>query len=102
MTSKTRQDWNIGATVKVGFLTLVVKSKLPNSEHLLTNVAGTKLYHQTPYNGVLSVDLLEARELLAASAWAAKTEAERLIERARIDAAAVVAINDMLFSAVAA
>lgn len=102
MRTKTRQDWNVGSTVKVGFMTLVVKAKLANSEHLLTNAAGTKLYHQTPYNGVQSLDLLEARELLAANSWSAKLEADRLIERARIDAAAVVAINDMLFGAAAA
>jgi len=102
MRTKTRQDWAVGSTVKVGFMTLVVKARLTNSEHLLANAAGDKLYHQTPYSGVLSVSVLEARELLAAASWDAKVQAERLIAESRASAAAVVAINDMLFAAVAA
>lgn len=100
--TKSKQDWNVGSTVKVGFLTLVVKAQLANSEHVLANVAGTKLYHQTPYNGVQAVSLLEARELLAAAAWSAKQLADRMIEKARSDSAAVAAINDLLFPVCAA
>ncbi|CAJ0698684.1 hypothetical protein [Ralstonia holmesii] len=94
MISKTKQDWQVGATVKVGFLTLVVKAAVPTpgdfqpDAYILTNTAGSQLYMFVPHNGVRKIDVAEARELLA--------EAEQ--QAARIAAAAIkkaAAANDI-------
>ena len=85
MITKTKQNWQVGATVKVGFLTLVVKAAVATpgdfqpDAYILANQAGTQLYKFVPHNGVQKIDVSEARELLA--------EAER--HAARIAAAAI-------------
>ncbi|MCK4121365.1 hypothetical protein HFK83_03135 [Ralstonia pseudosolanacearum] len=85
MITKTKQNWQVGATVKVGFLTLVVKAAVATpgdfqpDAYILVNLAGTQLYKFVPHNGVQKIDVSEARELLA--------EAER--HAARVAAAAI-------------
>jgi hypothetical protein len=85
MINKTKQDWQVGATVKVGFLTLVVRAAVATpgdsqpDAYILSNQTGTQLYKFVPHNGVQKIDVSEARELLA--------EAER--HAARLAAAAI-------------
>ena len=85
MITKTKQNWQVGATVKVGFLTLIVKAAVATpgdfqpDAYILANQAGTQLYKFVPHNGVQKIDVSEARELLA--------EAER--HAARVAAATI-------------
>ena len=57
----SKQNWNIGSTVKIGFLELriiCVKSivdGLPDN-YELENLKGDKLYEFTPYNGLVKID----------------------------------------------
>jgi len=67
MITKTRQNWTAGQTVKVGFLSLVVKAAiatpgdyLPDA-YILANLAGTQLYHFIPHNGLEKIDASEVR-----------------------------------------
>ncbi len=81
----SRQDYSVGSTVRVGFMTLVVKASLPRGEYILANGAGTQLYHQVPYNGAASITPAEAAALLAArdaEAVSAKVKASRVDARA--------------------
>lgn len=73
MITKTRQNWTAGQTVKVGFLSLVVKAAiatpgdyLPDA-YILANLAGTQLYRFIPHNGLEKIDASEAREMLASA-----------------------------------
>jgi hypothetical protein len=83
--NRTKQDWTIGQAVKVGFLTLIVKAAvatpgdyLPDA-YILTNVTGTKLYKFVPHNGLQSITVDEARELMAiAEAHAARVAAQAI------------------------
>jgi hypothetical protein len=58
MINKTKQDWNIGSTVKVGFLTLIVKEveltpgDYKPDAYILSNVAGSQMYRFVPHNGL--------------------------------------------------
>ncbi len=58
MVSNSKQDWSVGATVKVGFLTLIVKAAVATQgdfapdAYILVNKAGTQLYKFAPYNGI--------------------------------------------------
>jgi hypothetical protein len=64
------QQFNINETVKVGFLSLIVKSKVKTKiEHgyILVNLKGTKLYFFTPYGGVKSISVDDAKELIEAT-----------------------------------
>jgi hypothetical protein len=85
MVSNSKQNWTVGNTVKVGFLVLVVKAAiatpgdyLPDA-YILTNVTGTKLYKFVPHNGLQSITVADARELMAiAEAHAARVAAQAI------------------------
>lgn len=86
MIQNSTQHWKIGATVRVGFLSLVVKATirtpgdwLPDS-YILTNQAGTKLYNFIPHNGLHSLTIEEAQDLLEANSAVAEREAEALAQ----------------------
>ncbi len=107
MITKTRQAWTAGQTVKVGFLTLVVKAAiatpgdfLPDA-YVLTNLAGTKLYKFIPHNGLQSIGVNEAQALISAHEEAAYRATQRAVAKAANDAKAAAAISS-LFPAVAA
>jgi len=61
MITKTKQNWNIGCVVKVGFLTLKVtgieqvKDNLPDI-YKLESLDGTKSYEFIPHNGLTRID----------------------------------------------
>lgn len=58
MIKKTKQDWQVGATVKVGFLALVVMASVATpgdykpDAYVLANAAGDKFYVFVPHNGL--------------------------------------------------
>jgi hypothetical protein len=104
---KTKQIWEAGQAVKVGFMSLVVKAAIATpgdyrpDAYLLTNKAGTQLYKFVPHHGLEKVSLVEARELLADSRLNAQRIAAEATAKARSDANAIAAINDLLFAEVA-
>lgn len=61
MITKTKQNWNIGQTVKVGFMTLkvlsvkAVKDNLPDI-YTLENPKNGKKYEFVPHNGLNAID----------------------------------------------
>lgn len=68
MITKSKQSWEIGQTVKVGFLSLIVVEKIATpgdwkpDAYALKNSAGDKWYRFVPHNGLTRVaDLEEAR-----------------------------------------
>jgi hypothetical protein len=104
MITKTKQNWTIGQTVKIGFMSLVVKAAvatpgdyLPDA-YILTNAAGTQLYKFVPHNGVQKIDAVEARELIVNSMLRAERIAAAAIAKAKQDAAAIAEINDLIFA----
>ena len=103
MITKTRQAWTAGSTVKVGFLNLVVKAAiatpgdyLPDA-YILANQAGTQLYKFVPHSGVQKISAVEAQGLLAEQEEAAARATYLAMQKAKRDADAIVAINDLLF-----
>lgn len=84
MITKTAQNWTVGNTVKVGFLSLVVKAAVATPDdylpdaYILANLKGTQLYKFVPHNGLEKISADEAREMLAV----AKRHAEKLAEKA--------------------
>lgn len=58
MIRNTKQSWNIGATVKVGFLSLIVHAAIATpgdyapDAYVLSNTAGTAWYRFVPHNGL--------------------------------------------------
>ncbi len=62
MISNTRQAWEVGNAVKVGFLTLIVAAKIPTpgdylpDAYVLTNAGATKFYRFVPHNGLTRCD----------------------------------------------
>ena len=59
--NNSKQNWNNGSTVKIGFLELRiigVKSIVDGLPDIyeLENLKGDKLYEFTPYNGLVKID----------------------------------------------
>lgn len=58
MITNTAQAWEVGETVKVGFLTLRITAKEPTpgdympDAYLLTDKTGVKKYRFVPHNGL--------------------------------------------------
>jgi len=73
MITNSKQNWTIGSTVKVGFMTLTVRAAVPTPKdyapdaYILSNAAGTQLYSFVPHNGVTKISVEEAREMIAAA-----------------------------------
>lgn len=88
MINRTKQSWEVGATVKVGFLSLVVKAAIPTpgdsmpDAYILANKAGTQLYKFVPHNGVEKIDAQEARMLMATAIRHANQLAADVIAKA--------------------
>lgn len=102
MINRSKQNWTVGSTVKVGFLSLMVKAAvatpgdyLPDA-YILANAAGTQLYKFVPHNGLEKITVDEARELMAA----AERHAARVAAAAIAKAASTRAI-DALFEVAA-
>lgn len=67
MINRSKQCWEVGETVKVGFMTLRVLAKVPTpgdflpDQYALTNADGSRFYRFVPHNGCERVtDLAEA------------------------------------------
>lgn len=67
MVKNSKQNWTVGASVKVGFLTLTVVEAIPTpgdwmpDAYVLTNAKGT-FYRFVPHNGLVRCSsLAEAR-----------------------------------------
>lgn len=80
MITNSKQNWNVGCTVRVGFHTLIVKAAIETpgdyapDAYILTNMAGTQLYKFVPHNGLQKIDAAEVTAML---------ETQKLIEFAR-------------------
>lgn len=88
MITKTKQNWTTGQIVKVGFLSLIVKSAvatpgdfLPDA-YILTNQAGTQLYKFVPHNGLEKIDVSDAKEIMATAERHAANLADKAIAKA--------------------
>jgi hypothetical protein len=96
MITKTKQAWLPGNSVRVGFLTLVVRAAVATpgdgmpDAYILSNATGTQLYKFVPHNGLEKIGTDEARILVAnarhAEAARAATAAAQLIAACRTSA----------------
>jgi len=70
MIRNSKQNWAVGSTVKVGFMTLIVKAAIATpgdyapDAYIMANQAGTQLYSFVPHNGIVKITPDEAREML--------------------------------------
>jgi hypothetical protein len=99
MINKSKQDWSVGATVKVGFLTLEVKAAVPTpgdyapDAYILVNKAQTQLYSFVPHNGITKISVSEAQEMISeAQAYAARVAAQVIAKAANTRAISALSI----------
>ena len=71
MIRNSKQQWEVGQTVRVGFVSVVVKAKcftpgdgLPDL-YICANAGGDKLYAFIPHNGLTRITVDEARDAIA-------------------------------------
>ena len=97
MIRNSKQQWEVGQTVRAGFLSLVVRAKVATpgdgmpDAYLLTNAAGDRLYCFQPHCGCRGIDATEARELMAiAERHAARVASQAIARAQRVDAFAAM------------
>ncbi|WP_234382784.1 hypothetical protein [Variovorax sp. PMC12] len=102
---KAKQDWSVGATVKVGFLSLTVIAKVPTpgdfrpDAYVLANAAKGTFYEFVPHNGLTKIEAYEARELIAEGQRIAAQQAAAAIAKASAAASRTAVIAQMLEAA---
>jgi hypothetical protein len=90
MIRNSTQKWEVGQTVRVGFLSLVVRAKVATpgdgmpDAYLLTNAAGDRLYCFQPHCGCRAIDVNEARELMDTAQRHAARAATQALARAQL------------------
>lgn len=95
MNRNSKQDWTVGQTVRVGFLSLVVVAGLEAmgdgnpGAYILTN--GTKLYSFVPHNGLSKITdeqavemCEESKRITAARAARAQAQVSRVMTNAAV------------------
>lgn len=96
MIRNSKQQWEVGNSVRAGFVTVTIKAKcftpgdgLPDL-YICTNAAGDKLYAFIPHNGLTRIDAEEALEAIEVHRRHTESLARDAIARAqgaaRIDA----------------
>lgn len=96
MITNTRQNWIAGHTVKVGFMTLIVKVAISTpgdyapDAYILSNQAGTQLYKFVPHKGLEQIEAHEVKALLewqkACENMKASHQAEMAVRASEINA----------------
>jgi hypothetical protein len=100
MVTKSKQAWEVGQTVKVGFLSdLVVMAKVatpgdqaPDAYILRRNV---QLYKFVPHFGLEKISVDEARDLMAQAKAYAERCAAAALTKASNDARKIAEINSL-------
>lgn len=89
MITNSKQQWEVGQTVRAGFVSAVIKAKcftpgdgLPDL-YVCTNVSGDKLYSFVPYHGLTRITADEAQAAMDVHRRHAERIANGAIERAR-------------------
>lgn len=103
MISKSKQNWTVGAMVKVGFVSglLVVaavqtpRDYAPDAYVLSRN---GQFYSFVPHSGLAKIDLTEAREMIAVGKAQAERAAAQAIAKAAESARHAAALNDLMFA----
>lgn len=105
MQTKAKQDWSVGATVKVGFLSLTVVAKVPTpgdfkpDAYVLASATKGTFYEFVPHNGLNKIEAHEARELVAEGRRVAEQQAAAVITRASASAAHAAEVTNLMAAA---
>lgn len=102
MIQNSKQRWQPGQQVRVGFMTLTVRAAVATpgdyapDAYILANSVGTQLYRFVPHRGVEKISVIEAQAMLAEQEEAATHATNRALAKAQADARAIAAINHLL------
>ena len=99
MIKHSKQVWQVGSTVKVGFLSLVVRAWVPTpgdskpDAYVLTNQQGTKLYKFVPHFGLEAIDADQAKAMVAEARSFVADSVNGTLAKAAADAVKAEQIN---------
>lgn len=86
MINRSKQDWAVGKTVKVGFLSLTVVAVVATPGDFKPDAyvlaSKTAFYEFVPHNGLNKIEAHEARELIAEGKRIAAQQAADVIAKA--------------------
>ena len=99
MITKSKQDWTVGQTVKVGFLAnlqvvavIATPGDFAPDAYILSR--NEQFYSFVPHNGLSKIDEYEVRQLIAKSKARAEKLAAAAIEKASKSAAHAALISE--------
>ena len=100
MINNTKQNWTVGNTVKVGFLTLTVVAAIATpgdfkpDAYILTSPK--QLYKFVPHNGLEKITADEAREMIAEAKKVAERLAAKAMEEANEESAHSMLVAELM------
>jgi hypothetical protein len=102
----SKQNWTVGATVKIGFLQLKIVAAIPTPNdslpdvYFLTNLVGDKLYQFIPHQGLTAASLEDVQTKVSAYRAHVERIAAQATERAQ-KASQIRSVFNQLFAEVA-
>jgi len=103
MINRSKQNWTVGAIVKVGFLSLTVIAVVATPGDFKPDAyvlsSKTALYEFVPHNGLHKIDADEARARIAQGKRTAEQQATAAIARASTTAAHAALVSTLLMTA---
>jgi hypothetical protein len=100
MITKSKQNWTVGATVKVGFLSLTVVAVVATPGDFKPDAyvlsSKTAFYEFVPHNGLNKIEAFEARELIAEGKRVAAEQAAAALTKASVTAAHAALVAEMV------
>ena len=100
MISKSKQNWTVGATVKVGFLSLTVIAVVATPGDFKPDAyvlsSKTAFYEFVPHNGLNKIEAFEARELIAEGKRVAAEQAAAALAKASATAAHAALVAELV------
>lgn len=89
MINNSKQNWSVGQTVRVGFMSLNVRKAIPTPDdgapdaYILSNQSGDQLYAFVPHNGCRRITQDEASNMIHQANSHAKAVTEAAIAKAK-------------------
>jgi hypothetical protein len=100
MINRSKQDWTVGNTVKVGFLSLTVLAVVPtpgdSKPDAYVLASKTAFYEFVPHNGLNRIEASDAQDLINEGCRQAGLQAAAAVAKASVSAAHAALIHSMV------
>tara|TARA_R110000796_G_scaffold115697_1_gene227853 strand:- start:161 stop:451 length:291 start_codon:yes stop_codon:yes gene_type:complete len=96
MITKSKQVWQVGSSVKVGFVSDLMVVAIAGGTYILSK--NTQIYSFVPHYGLSKIDIDEARNIISIANDVAARKESMAISKASDSASHALLIKDLMFS----